>query len=155
VTVEAQDEVFVETNRTLPPGASGGVSNTIDRPGADRFTVSTIDGTQNSTVWEITTCNSIVYLQIYISDQGRSNFDPNGGPWFPPRRVHHHVVRFAVRASRHEESSIHWRKRNSEIPYPSVRCSFSYSSWLGDAVDPCRTTTVLCVSPPRNVSWNE
>jgi hypothetical protein len=54
VTVEAQDEVFVETNRTLPPGASGGVSNTIDRQGAYRFTVSMNDGMQNSTVWELT-----------------------------------------------------------------------------------------------------
>lgn len=74
VTIKGGDTVYVDTNRTLSPGASGGVSNQIDRQGEYRITASLQDGTQNSTVWVIASCNSIEYLQIYISDQQEIEF---------------------------------------------------------------------------------
>ena len=74
VTVEGGGDVFRDTNRTLSPGSSGGVSNRIDRQGEYRIVASLEDGTQNSTVWQITSCHSFEYLQIYISAEREIEF---------------------------------------------------------------------------------
>lgn len=71
LVVKRRKELILDIRQPLDPDNYERISNPIDKQGRYQIEASLENGTQTSTLWEITSCHNSQYIQIYINDSGK------------------------------------------------------------------------------------